>query len=175
MHHDDEIDMETGKTDIICDYNKTKGGADTVDKMSAAYNCARITRRWPMVIFYGLLNIAAINSFVIFDCNSLQKRIPRKNFLEDLGYQLVEPHVRKRTNFTGLLQTIKLRIQEIYNITKIEEEPPTANKNGRCFVCPSKKSRKTRFWCHRCKHFLCLEHVTPFCENCTQCVDEVTR
>ena len=84
MHHDDEIDMETGKSDTICDY-KTKGGVDTVDKLSAAYNCARITRRWPMVIFYRLLNIAAINSFVIFDCNSLQKRIPRKIFLRILG------------------------------------------------------------------------------------------
>lgn len=176
MHRDDGIDMETGKPDIICDYNKTKGGVDTVDKLSAAYNCARITRRWPMVIFYGLLNIAGINSFVIFDNNNpAEKRVQRRTFLEDLGYQLVEAHIRKRTKITGLPRTIKLRIQEIYNITEVEEGPSRANTNGRCSVCSSKKSRKTRFRCHRCKTFLCLEHVTPFCEKCTQCVDELTK
>ncbi|XP_025831094.1 piggyBac transposable element-derived protein 4-like [Agrilus planipennis] len=76
MHLDDSIDGETGKPSIIIDYNKTKGGVDTVDKLCAAYNCARITRRWPLVLFYGLLNIAGINSYIIYKNNNIDKNIP---------------------------------------------------------------------------------------------------
>lgn len=53
MHHDDDIDADTGKPAMIIDYNKTKGGVDTVDKLCSTYNCARASRRWPMVIFYS--------------------------------------------------------------------------------------------------------------------------
>nr|CAI5870253.1 unnamed protein product [Callosobruchus analis] len=45
LHHDDRIDLESGKPDMIIDYNGTKGGVDTLDKMCAAYNCSRNTRR----------------------------------------------------------------------------------------------------------------------------------
>ncbi|KAB0804673.1 hypothetical protein PPYR_01643, partial [Photinus pyralis] len=48
FHHDDQVDTNTGKPDIILDYNATKGGVDTVDKLCSTYNCARNTRRWPM-------------------------------------------------------------------------------------------------------------------------------
>ena len=64
MLHNDKIDGDTGaarKPDIVTFYNATKGGVDTVDQMSSLYNCARNTRRWLMVIFYRLLNIAGIN------------------------------------------------------------------------------------------------------------------
>lgn len=73
FHHHDDIDPETGdaqKPVIITKYNETKGGVDVVDKLSASYNCARTTRRWPMVIFYVLLNIAGINAQVIYSANN---------------------------------------------------------------------------------------------------------
>lgn len=66
---DNTIDSTTGQSDLIIDCNKTKGGVDTVDKMCAAYNCARSSRRWPMVIYYSALNIAGINAFTIFQNN----------------------------------------------------------------------------------------------------------
>lgn len=80
MHfEDDYIDEKTGQPAIILDYNRTKGGVDTVDKMSEAYNCARPTRRWPMVIFSSSLNIAGINSFVIYKSNAGYKNTtPRR-------------------------------------------------------------------------------------------------
>ncbi|KAJ8966737.1 hypothetical protein NQ314_003334 [Rhamnusium bicolor] len=68
LHKSDEIDDKTGekrKPSIVTEYNQTKCGVDVVDKLCASYNCSRNTRRWPMVIFYTLLNIAGINSQVI--------------------------------------------------------------------------------------------------------------
>ncbi|KAJ3661711.1 hypothetical protein Zmor_006098 [Zophobas morio] len=54
------------KPEVILFYNNPKSGVHIVDKLCATYNVARSTRRWPMVIFYHLLNIAAINAHVIF-------------------------------------------------------------------------------------------------------------
>lgn len=54
MHHDDAIDSQTGeykKPEIVTFYNLTKGAVDVVDEMSAAYSTARVSKRWPMVIF----------------------------------------------------------------------------------------------------------------------------
>lgn len=65
MHDSKSIDPVTGKPDIILDYNLTKGGVDTCDKMCAAYSVSRVTRRWPQAIFYVLMNIASINSRVV--------------------------------------------------------------------------------------------------------------
>lgn len=50
------------KPEIILHYNDTKSGVDVVDKLCASYNVARATRKWPMVIFYHLLNTAGIIS-----------------------------------------------------------------------------------------------------------------
>ena len=52
--------------ELIMDYNSTKRRVDTVDKVCADYDVARSTGRWSMVIFYALLNVAGINSMVIY-------------------------------------------------------------------------------------------------------------
>ncbi|XP_072401593.1 uncharacterized protein [Diabrotica undecimpunctata] len=97
MHHDDLLDGLTGKPDIIIDYNKSKGGLDLVDKMYAAYNYARATRRWPLVIFYSAMNVAGINSFVInkYKSNEIDK-MPRRHFPEALGMELVNDLLQRR-------------------------------------------------------------------------------
>jgi len=58
------------KPEIILDYNMTKGGVDTCDKMCASYSVSRVTRRWPLAVFYILMNIAGINSWVIYTINT---------------------------------------------------------------------------------------------------------
>lgn len=47
---------------MILDYNRTKGGVDSADKL-----CSLLTaRRWPCSIFYTLLNLIGINAQVLF-------------------------------------------------------------------------------------------------------------
>ncbi|XP_058983469.1 piggyBac transposable element-derived protein 4-like [Musca domestica] len=71
------IDDKTGKPDIILYYNETKGGVDTFDQMCSLMSCSRKTNRWPMAVFYGMLNAAFINSYVIYAHNliSIKKRL----------------------------------------------------------------------------------------------------
>lgn len=67
MHHDDKINKTTKKRrkpEIITFNNKSPGGVDTAEQMCAQYTrtVARNTRRWTMVIFYGILNVAGVNT-----------------------------------------------------------------------------------------------------------------
>ena len=67
MHHDKKIDETTGeerKPDIITFYNSTKGGVDVVDMMMDEYSVFRNSRRWPLTVFFALLNISSVNSYV---------------------------------------------------------------------------------------------------------------
>lgn len=62
MPNDDEVDQETGKAQMILDYNATKSDVDVMEKLCATYNVPRNVRRWPMVFSFALVNIAGINA-----------------------------------------------------------------------------------------------------------------
>ncbi|UYV68941.1 hypothetical protein LAZ67_6001730 [Cordylochernes scorpioides] len=105
LHHDANIDDSTGelkKPEMIMFYNMTKGGVDMMDEMTATYNCARNSRRWPMVIFYSLLNIGAINSQIIHFANGNASKVKsRRHFLKTLSLDLIEEMVKVRTMTTA--------------------------------------------------------------------------
>ncbi|KAL7839369.1 hypothetical protein SRHO_G00260270 [Serrasalmus rhombeus] len=68
MHHDKLVDENSRKkkTEVITFYNNTKGGVDTIDQMVGTYTCKRQTQRWPMVLWYNLIDIATLNAYTFF-------------------------------------------------------------------------------------------------------------
>ena len=54
------------KPEVITYYNATKGGIDTLNRMVRWFTSKRKTRRWPMVIFYNMLDISALNAFIMW-------------------------------------------------------------------------------------------------------------
>ncbi|UYV66363.1 hypothetical protein LAZ67_4001469, partial [Cordylochernes scorpioides] len=94
MHHDDKCDETTGKPDIIMDYNLTKGGVDTIDQMVSNFFTSRRSRRWPLALFYALLDITALNSYIIFNYQIDKKdKKERSTFIVDLGRSLIDEHL----------------------------------------------------------------------------------
>jgi len=67
MHNDAKVSLsEHQKPEIILFYNDTKGGVDTKNQM-CRHTCESGTRRWPMAMFYNLVDIdVALNAFVIW-------------------------------------------------------------------------------------------------------------
>ena len=66
MHHDNTIDeSQKKKPEIILYYNKAKGGVDRMDPMVQMYSCKRKTKRWPMVFFFNMIDVAGIAAFLI--------------------------------------------------------------------------------------------------------------
>ena len=107
MHHDGTIDEQTVKPDIILYYNQTKGAVVTVDQMYHTYSVQRKTRRWPLAYFMNLLYLGGLNAYITFVtqnphwCLGLSYR--RRQFLEDLGLDVVKPIVERRAlSFVGL-------------------------------------------------------------------------
>uniref|UniRef100_A0A9J8C7C7 PiggyBac transposable element-derived protein domain-containing protein n=1 Tax=Cyprinus carpio carpio TaxID=630221 RepID=A0A9J8C7C7_CYPCA len=101
LHRDDKVsDKDHKKPEIILDYNHTKGGVDNLDKLVATYTCQRKTARWPMVIFFNMLDISAYNAFVLWtEINPSWhqgKSMKRRLFLEELGEALVAPFMKRR-------------------------------------------------------------------------------
>ena len=54
-----------GKEEINDFYNQTKGGVDSHDHKCSLYTTTRKTNRWPMRIFYGIIDSTLVNAFVI--------------------------------------------------------------------------------------------------------------
>ena len=78
----------------MTDYNKHKGGVDTLDENCEEFNCLRKTNRWPMVINYNLINVATNNAFIVM--RSSGKCDKKTNFLKQLSFQLAQPYVSKQ-------------------------------------------------------------------------------
>lgn len=169
LHFSDEIDSSTKlqkKPAIITDYNSTKGGVDTVDRLCSNYNCSRNTRRWPMIIFYTMLNVAGINSQVIFYANNPDLNLLRRNYLRELANQLIRPHLESRAIAPFIPTSMKLRLQEICGMRQDFDQEE--RRPGRCSFCSWKKNRKTRFFCCLCNKYMCLEHITALCRICQE-------
>lgn len=116
MHHDAKIDRESGakkKPEMITDYNSTKCGVDIVDQMTGTYSVSRRTNRWPLCIFFGLLNIGGLNAFVIHKTRSDANNLVRKDFLKILAVIMIQLYLHERVVISNIPQHIKNRIRAI--------------------------------------------------------------
>ncbi|CAK1587951.1 unnamed protein product [Parnassius mnemosyne] len=116
----------SGKPDIIEFYNSTKGAVDTFDQMCSGMSCSRKTQRWPLCYFYGMLNMAIINSYVIYVHNNVKqgkKPASRRCFTKDVSVKMTEPWLRKRREMPTLRRCLKRKIAEVLNETPISDTP----------------------------------------------------
>lgn len=83
----------------ILDYNANKCGVDTMDQMLGTYTCKRATRRWPLALFYNMVDIAALASFIIYDeLQTTNLSDKRRSFIKALTIQLVMPNMEERAS-----------------------------------------------------------------------------
>lgn len=169
LHHDDKIDDSTGakrKPEINTYYNKTKCGVDVADELCATYDVSRNSKRWPLTIFYAMLNMSGINSGIIHRINNNKPTQKRRHFLKSLGLALVSDHLKNRQNLNRLPREMRKRIREFAGESL--EEPPAKipNVRKRCQVCPAQRDRKTKHTCQGCNKYICPEHIISFCGAC---------
>lgn len=112
---------------IVDYYNSTKSGVDKLDQMCKSYSAQRKTRRWPLALFYGLLNIIGINSMVIFNEATKIKQTRRK-YLQTLGFSLIKPHMERRRQWPTLRRNVR---DLITNVLEYEEKFSTPSQKRR--------------------------------------------
>ncbi|CAF4474867.1 unnamed protein product, partial [Rotaria sp. Silwood2] len=74
---------------MIHDYNQTKVGVDVVDQCINNYTVRRISRRWPMLVFFNMFDIAAINAMTIWLCQNPDWH-SRKNHIRGLFFRTAQ-------------------------------------------------------------------------------------
>lgn len=190
MHYDAAIDPETDvkrKPEIVTFYNETKSGVDVVDKMCATYSVSRNTNRWPMVVFYTMLNLAGINAHIIYKGNQNHGLEKRRHFISALALELTKDHIHRRSEIASLPKDLRKRTAEIMEENKSDgansstssndpqpkrskgteiDEPENQNVRKRGYICERKKNRMTRYKCLQCGNFICLEHSKNLCVIC---------
>ncbi|KAL7381175.1 hypothetical protein ABVT39_001510 [Epinephelus coioides] len=131
LHRDTAVsNREDKRPRIIEDYNHNKGGVDNLcvayciliihniydiisEKdntlnfcVTSVYMCKRKTARWPLAVFFNILNVSVYNAFVLWSeihtAWNQGKKNRRRLFMEELGRQLVIPHINRRmSDLTG--------------------------------------------------------------------------
>ena len=154
QHHQPEINENSGKPEIVHYYNQTKGGVDTLDQIIRYYSCKRATRRWPLAIFYNVLDTAAYNSFLLY----LEKN---PSFQVAFGNQSRREFIKILS--AGLLMAGKQCDEPIAKLKKESD----SNIRGRCEYCSGTR-KKSRINCYLCQKFVCDEHRVTLigCKNC---------
>ena len=93
-------DEDAGKEEINVFYNHEKGGVDSHDQMCALYTAAIKTNRWPMKVFYGMVDSSALNAYLIFThiVPIFGEKRPNKQskFLKELSISLIVPQAKPR-------------------------------------------------------------------------------
>ncbi len=176
-HNNNEIDEETQKPRIILDYNAHKGGVDTFDSLMKKKSTVRNTRRWPMRMFFMILDAAGINAHII---QNLKGKIDRMEFMKKLAYQLVEKQVQQRKNNTRVPLALRLQMAKFLDVElptteedSQEEESETETGEERptqaCVICAPIRKRHASTYCSICILPVCGQHHEKI-KVCTRCV-----
>jgi hypothetical protein len=176
MHNDDKIDPASGnelKPEIVTYYNSTKSGVDVIDEKCGTYSTSRRCRRWPLVLFYRLLDIAGINAQVIFTCNNIDANRPRRLFLKDIGMEMVKPQAAKRSSLKNIPKQIRQSAKKIGQVgEEAANRPNVRPKKTRCTVCPRNRDIKTSSFCVKCNKPMCVSHMKTVCQECLEPQDD---
>lgn len=164
MHNDASLDDETKKLEVIHFYNSTKG----VDQMCGNYSVSRRTRKWPLAIFFQLLNIAGINANILYNNTQMEKKHKtRRSFLKSLSMNLMKNYLCERAEMTNFPTDIQCFLSK-YKTNKTDAQEPPTKIRSRCYLCGRAKNRVTTIRCSSCQNFIYKEHVKTEikCEKC---------
>uniref|UniRef100_A0A1B6M557 PiggyBac transposable element-derived protein domain-containing protein n=1 Tax=Graphocephala atropunctata TaxID=36148 RepID=A0A1B6M557_9HEMI len=169
MHDSDEIDDDAGdqtKPRIVTFYNSTKGGVDLVDSIKGEYTVARVSFRWPLRIFFSLLDIGAINAQIVLNGNT-GEQLTRRILLKTLALDLFKTHMALRATSHGVQNDLRLKIRHHLGMDAETPRPQPVRNNERvkCGFCP-KKNRYTTVRCATCVAPICGKHTVTLCAQC---------
>ena len=81
MYRNVNIDQchEKKLPETILHYNKSKVGVDVLDQMARYHTSKSFTRRWPVAVFFHILDCACINAYIVY-CLATKLKLSRRQF-----------------------------------------------------------------------------------------------
>lgn len=148
-------DTPKRKPNTVTQYNSTKSGVDVMDQMLREYSVRAGTRRWPVAVFYNMIDMAALNAQVLYQaCTGKQER--RIDFLVELARELADSHVSEK----------KARKEEVFR-----QQPATLapGKRAMCQVKDQCKNNHATVRCNNCYRYTCGKCRQEMPWQCRDC------
>lgn len=136
------------KPNTIVFYNQTKYGVDILDSMAREYSVKPPSRRWPLHVFCNILDLAAINAWILYR-KVTQSHISRREFLQELILELAAANQTRRSSGKTL-----------------PTECGESAKRVTCRVCYTNKTTTACCDCERPICGPCTAVTKKFCVNC---------
>ena len=177
----EEFDDDKKLPCAIHDYNQMKNGVDAFNRCIENHTVRRISRRWPMIVFYNMIDIALINAMTIWLGHNASSNIGRMNsrraLLTEVSRSLMEMQQKRRATEIRLMPKVKIALQalghDIGSQVTTDTITDVVNRTKRrCYLCPAQPGRKVRQTCQRCSRHVCLSHSTRVtvvtCHGCEE-------
>ncbi|XP_055365085.1 piggyBac transposable element-derived protein 4-like [Betta splendens] len=152
------VDTEsTGKKkpSTVLQYNTAKCGVDIVDHMVREYTVRKGTRRWPVAVFYNMIDMAALNAHVLYQaCTGTKER--RVDFLAELAMELAHSYVAG-----------KKALRE--ELLRKEPATPSPGKRSVCQIKHRCKENRTIKRCAGCYKYTCGQCIKQRPWTCHFC------
>ncbi|XP_067638776.1 piggyBac transposable element-derived protein 4-like isoform X1 [Eurosta solidaginis] len=145
MHDDDHIG-ESGKPEMIEFYNKTKG-VDVMDQLLGEYTCQRMTKRWPLSLFFNMIDLTALAAYIIYYENNPNIRCTnakRKRFLRQLAKELSMPIIEERSVNQQVMRSFNTKIAVASFISTALQR--SADNRPSTSAAAGAKPKKTAGW-----------------------------
>ena len=180
MHHNDNVEGDNQKPEIILHYNDTKSGVGNLDHLATLYTSRRKANRWPVVLFGNCLDVGAVAALIIWlaqypGWNSSAVNGRRRLFLLELGNELIKPQIQRRALVPQLKVPVRLAIKMvgIGSTQKTRAENQCVHgKRKRCALCPRESDKKARVVCGTCdRNVPYILVLTPTLSRRLPCID----
>ena len=145
----------------------TKGGIDCLDLMAHLMTTKRQTQRWPMFVFFHILNMASNVIFKIkFPEHELPNQDNRRLFQLDIAMSFLLPQIERRR----LLNNLPIQLT-----TSMDLVLDTKSHTSCTCLCSQEKEmcqmsikgrQKTFVACCKCDLPICKDHTAYYCLAC---------
>uniref|UniRef100_A0A146LP75 PiggyBac transposable element-derived protein 4 n=4 Tax=Lygus hesperus TaxID=30085 RepID=A0A146LP75_LYGHE len=134
-HKGQALTNESGKPQVVLDYEATRGAVEAFLGNCSKMTTGRKTFRWPLTMFYQIIDMAIQNSYVVYSHNFISKRKdPKARVLSKLDFaltlvrQLSNAWMRSRLD-TPIASSLKSMIRRSLNIPRRPEDVEDASNN----------------------------------------------
>ena len=126
-------------------YNKYMGGVDMADQLRKAYSCRRRSRKWWLPLFYFMVDISVVNSYILHRDTPHASKLTIKEFILELATELMScDSIRKRP--AGVLPQPSLDAPPSARFC--ERHFPSRSENKRqCRICSKDGIRRRVVYC----------------------------
>ena len=111
---------------LITDYNTHMGGVDHMDQMLTYYSAGRKTIKWYKRLFWRIVDMAIVNSFILYNLCHRDKPLTQKQFRLVIADALVQDFMNAKASPR----------------TEVKKHFPISSIRGRCAVCGNKKNTR---------------------------------